>query len=106
MTDLGASVRRIASVTATDETFQLRLKFGELTLPRPNVIQLGQEQGVNVDAREGALAAQIEDAAHLDQGEPGRLPASDDASRVRTEASYSRYPLGYRNGWGSRPLRS
>jgi hypothetical protein len=37
------AVRRIESVTASDEAFELRLELGELTLPRPDVIQLGQE---------------------------------------------------------------
>ncbi len=73
-----SAVRRIESVTATDEAFQLRLEYGELTLPRPDVTQLGQEQGVHMFARDGAVAAQIEDAGHLDQGESGRLSAADE----------------------------
>ncbi len=72
------AVRRIESVTATDEAFELRFEHGELTLPRPGVRQLGQEQGVNVGARDGAVAAKIEDAGHLDQGESGCLSAADE----------------------------
>ena len=75
--DVGA-VRRIESVTAADEPFELRLEYGEFTLPRPGVLQLGQEQGVNVGARYGAVAAKIEDAGHLDQGESGCLSAADE----------------------------
>ncbi len=72
------AVRRIESVTAADEPFELRLEYGEFTLPRPGVLQLGQEQGVNVGARYGAVAAEIEDAGHLDQGESGCLSAADE----------------------------
>ncbi len=109
MTDLNVgAVSRIESVTASDETFQLRLEYGELTLPGPDVIQLGHEQGMDVGARDGAVAAQIEDAGHLHHTRvsPAACPLRMNASRVRIEASYSRYPLGPRRGAGSMPRRS
>jgi len=45
VTDLNVgAVRRIESVTGTDEAFELRLEFGEFALPRPDVLQFGQRE--------------------------------------------------------------
>ncbi len=88
------AVRRIESVTAVDERFELRLEYGEFTLPRPGVLQLGQEQGVNVGARYGTVTAKIEDAGHLEQVNPAACPLWMNASRVSIEASYSAVSIG------------
>jgi glycine/D-amino acid oxidase-like deaminating enzyme len=88
------AVRRFESVTASDEAFELRLEFGELALSRPDVIQLGQEQGVHVDARDGAFAAQIEDAGHLDQAESGRPSAADEREPGEDRGVVLAVPVG------------
>ena len=72
MTDLRVrAVRWIEAVTAADEAFEFPFQGGELLLPGPDVVELGHEQGVDVGAWDGALAALVEDAGHIDQGEPG-----------------------------------
>lgn len=79
VTDLNVgAVRRIESVAASDEAFELRLEYGELTLSRADIIQFGHEQGVDVGARDGSVAAKVEDAGHLDQGETRSLSAADE----------------------------
>jgi hypothetical protein len=72
-----AAVCWVESFTASDEAFELGFQNGELFLAHPNLVQLGLEEGVDVGARIGAVAAQIEDAGDLDEGESGCLCAAD-----------------------------
>lgn len=77
--DLGVgAVRRVEVGTATDEAFELCFQPDELALSRPNGVQLGNQQGANMGARGGAVAAQVEDAGDFDKGQPSCLCAANE----------------------------
>ena len=58
MTDLSVgAVGWIESLTATDEAFEFRFEAGEFTAARPNLAQLGGEQGADVGAGCGTFFA-------------------------------------------------
>lgn len=79
VTDAGVgAVRRVELVTSVDEVFEFVFEGGEFGLPRPDVIQLGQQQGVNVGARGRAVSAKVQDAGNLHESEPGRLGSADE----------------------------
>src|SRR3546814_7043554 len=78
---LGGGVGGVETTAEADKLAELRFEDGQRALPRRHVEQLGGEEVVDVSARSGAFAAQVEDRGDFDQGEAGSLSVANESER-------------------------